>query len=344
MANTNTTGQITSAMTEYYTRLVLESAEPELTYDRYGQMRPMPRRSSKVIKWSRYGLFASPSSTPSGILSDIEVATTPLSEGVNPAGKYAARADVTATLRQYGDFIEISDMVDLTNPDPVLTELNEMLGAQAGRSLDIVHRDQLTAGTNTFFSGAATSVATVSAIVSTDLFQGVLRDLFSQVAKRFTEIIRASDKVGTQPIRSAYWAVVPTDVHMPDLDDLPDFIPVSEYAGSGPTQMGEVGALKNIRFVETTQARVDAGGGAVSTAVKNTAGNADVYYTIVFGKNAYGISALAGHAMRNITRPFGSSGNDALELTMTTGWKATTCPAKILNDNWMAVVHSAASL
>ena len=72
MANTNTSTQITSAMTEYYTRIILERAEPELAHDRYGQMRPIPKRSSKTIKWSRYGLFASSASTPSGVLADIE--------------------------------------------------------------------------------------------------------------------------------------------------------------------------------------------------------------------------------------------------------------------------------
>lgn len=345
MANTNTTTQITSAMTEYYSKVILERAEPELVHDRYGQQRPIPKRSSKTIKWSRYGLFASSASTPSGVLADIETRTAPLSEGVTPEGKYAARADVTATLQQYGDFAEVTDMVDLTNPDPVLTELSEMLGDSAGRSIDIVHRDQLAAGTNTFFSGAATTVGTVEAIVDTDLFQAVLRDLASQVAKRFTEIIRATDGVGTQPIRSSYWGIVHTDVHMPDLDDLPDFTPVHEYASQGPVQPGEVGSLKNIRFVETTQAKIDLGAGATSSAVKNTAGEVDVYYTLIFGKNAYGISPLAGNAMRSITKSLGSAGTaDPLDQRATTGWKAITAPAKILNDNWMAVVHSAASL
>lgn len=345
MPNTNTTAQISSAMTEFYTRIVLERAEPELAHDRYGQQRPIPKRSSKTIKWSRYGLFAANTSTPSGVLADIETNSVPLSEGTPPSGKFVARTDVTVALQQYGDFGELTDMVDLTNPDPVLTEMQEMFGEQAGRSLDLVHRDQLVAGTNTFFSGTASTVATVSAIVSTDMFQAVLRDLASQVAKRFTEIIRATDGVGTQPIRSSFWSIVHTDVHMPDLDDLADFVPVHEYASVGPVQPGEVGALKNIRFVESTQAKVSTGAGAATTAVKYTGSNADVYYTLVFGRNAYGISPLAGNALRSITKPIGTSGIfDPLEQKGTTGWKAITCPAKILNDNWMAVCHSAASL
>lgn len=341
----NTTTQITSGMTQYYTRVILESADPELVHDRFGDMKPIPKRSSKTIRWSRYGLFASPASTPSGVLADIETSTTPLSEGVAPTGKNVARASVEATLSQWGDFVELTDMVDLTNPDPVLTEVQSMLGRSAGKSMDIVHRDQLVAGTNTFFSGAATNVGTVAAIFSTDLVQAAIRDLASQCAERYTQIIKATDGVGTQPIRSSYWGIVHTDVHMPDLDDNPDFNPVHKYASQGPVQPGEVGELKGVRFVETTQAYINLGAGATSSAVKNTSGEVDVYYTLVFGRHAYGISPLAGNAMRAITKALGSAGTaDPLDQIATAGWKATTCAAKILNDNFMAVLHSAASL
>lgn len=345
MANTNTTTQITSAMSEFYTRIILERAEPELVHDRYGQRRPLPRNSSKVIRFRRYGLFTSAAGTPVGDLSDIAVNTTALTEGSPPAGKFVGVANVDATLSQYGDFVQITDMVDLTNPDPVLTEVNEMLGQQAGRSLDQIHRDQLVAGTQVFYSGSATARNQVVATVNAALFQKVIRALKNKAARMFTQIIRATDGVGTQPIRSAYWAIVHTDVHMPDLDNLSEFVPVHQYASAGPVQPGEVGALKNIRFVESQQAKVFAGAGGASTSVKNTSGVADVYVTLVFGQDAYGISPLQGNALRSITKALGSAGTaDPLDQLATTGWKAITAPAKILNDNWMARVESAASL
>lgn len=341
----NTTTQISSGMTQYYTRVVLESADPELVHDRWGEMKTLPKKSSKTIRWSRYGLFASPSSTPSGVLADIETSTTPLTEGVAPTGKYVARANVEANLSQWGDFVELTDLVDLTNPDPVLTEVQSMLGRSAGRSMDLVHRDQLVAGTNTFFSGSATTVGTVAAIFSTDLVQAVLRDFGSQAVERFTTVIKATDGVGTAPIRAAYWGAVHNDVYMPDLDDNPDFHHTSEYASQGPIQPGEVGAIKDVRFVATTQAYVNTGAGATSSAVKNTGGEVDVYYTLIFGRRAYGIVPLAGHAMESITKALGSAGTaDPLNQRSTTGWKATSCAAKILNDSYLAVCHSAASL
>lgn len=340
----NDTSQITSAMSEFYTRVILDHGEVELAHDRYGQQRPIPKRSSKVIKYSRYGLFASAASTPSGAISDVETNSVPLSEGVPPTGKFAARAEITATLEQYADFVEYTDMVDLTNPDPVLTELSQLLGEQSLRSLDIVHRDQLVTGTNKFFSNGTVETA-VNTVVNATVLEAVLRDLHNEAARMFTQILRATTGVGTQPIRAAYWAIVHPDVYMPTLDNLAGFISLEKYAQQGPQQPGEVGAFKNIRFVMSQNAKVKLGVGATGgTSVKETATKADVYVTLVFGKDAYGISPLAGNGLRSITKAIGSAGTaDPVDQKGTIGWKAITAPAKILNDNNLAVVHTAAS-
>jgi N4-gp56 family major capsid protein len=63
--------------------------------------------------------------------------------------------------------------------------------------------------------------------------------------------------------------------------------------------------------------------------------NNDVYATLIFGANAYGVCPLAGNAMENIIKPLGSSGSaDPLNQRATSGWKAITT-TKILNDAWM---------
>lgn len=344
MANLNTTGNLTSAMTEFYSKIILRRALPELAHDRYGQQRPLPRRSSTTIKFSRYGLFTGSGTAPTGALADITVNTTALTEGAAPSGKFFNRASVTTSLNQYGDFVEISDMIDLTNPDPVLVEANQALGEQAGRSLDIVHRDSLVSGTNFIYANAVAGKSSVVSVPLTSDFDRVIRTLQGQAASMFTEIIRATTGIGTAPIRSAYWSIIHPDVWY-TTDNLPLFISVEKYSSLGPVQPGEVGAYKNIRFVLTTQARVDTGAGGSSTSVKNTAGSADVYTTFVFGRDAYGIVPLEGHALRNITHPIGSSGVfDPLNQVATTGWKAITAPALVLNNNWMVQYLSAAAL
>jgi N4-gp56 family major capsid protein len=59
---------------------------------------------------------------------------------------------MTATLAQYGDFVTLSDMVSMTNQDPVVTEATDVLGDQAGTTIDQVRRDVLVAGTNVAYA------------------------------------------------------------------------------------------------------------------------------------------------------------------------------------------------
>ena len=97
---------------------------------------------------------------------------------------------------------------------------------------------------------------------------------------------------------------------------------------------GEFGALDNIRFIVTSNAKVFAGAGS---------GGIDVHATLVFAQNAYGISRLSGETLRNIVKPLGSAGTaDPLEQRATSGWKATIAATR-LNENFMLRVEHAVS-
>src|SRR5438067_6399897 len=124
---TMTTGNIPPAIQAFYDRNLLDRAIPADVHGRFGQVRPIKTRSGNQIKFRRYESLAP--------------ATTALTEGVTPAGNSLTVTDVTANLAQYGDFLTVSDMVDLTNQDPVLTEAGTVLGEQGGVTVDIVRRD-----------------------------------------------------------------------------------------------------------------------------------------------------------------------------------------------------------
>ena len=76
-------------------------------------------------------------------------ATTPLDEGITPAGSSLSVTDRA----QYGDFITITDKLDYQSQDPVLMEAAEILGDQMGDTLDQLTRDVLTAGSNKYLAG-----------------------------------------------------------------------------------------------------------------------------------------------------------------------------------------------
>jgi len=75
--------------------------------------------------------------------------------------------------------------------------------------------------------------------------------------------------------------------------------------------------------------------GSGSTTMVNTSSVADVYGTLLFGMNAFGIVPLRGAALTSHLKARGTGGtSDPLDQVGTTGWKAKTT-TKILNDNFM---------
>ena len=327
---TTTLAQVAPGVQAFYDRNLLSRAQPNDVHGRYGQKRPIATRSGNQIKFRRY--------------SQLAAATTPLTEGVTPAGSSLAVTDVTTTLAQYGDFITLSDMVSMTNQDAVVTEATDVLGDQAGTTIDIARRDVLVAGTNVAYAnGAATRLATITKITGPDLDKAI-RFLKTQNAKFMKEGIPPSDGVGTGAIRKAFVMLIHPDVEF-DVESIVGFKAVSDY----PAQMGvmedEIGAYKNIRFVTSTNCKVFPDATTVLTAgFKSTSTKNDVYISLLIAAEAYGISPLAGQAMQTYVKALGSAGSaDPLEQRSTVGWKATTCTT-ILNQTWMIRVESLASV
>ena len=325
----NTTGNLPSALSEFYNRTFLSRATPLLLFALFGQFRPLPKKSSTVIKFRRYNALAT--------------ATTPLTEGVTPAGKDLTVTDLTATLAQYGDFIKITDMVSLTNPDPVLTEGAETLGEQSAQTIDELIRDVLAAGTNVFYANGA-GRAEVNSVISADMIKKAVRQLKNQNARKITQILAAGGGFNTTPIPASFVGFTHPDVAY-TIKDLPGFVPVEKYPSQQALLPGEIGSVYDTRFLETTQAKILAGAGATGgTNVNETGSNADVYQTIIVGANAYGLTPLDGANNGNIIiKPLGSGGTeDPLNQRATEGWKAMFV-SRILNDAFMVRLETAAS-
>lgn len=327
---TTTTTQVASARSEFFDKVLLVRALPSLVHDQFGQRRPLPTGNSKTIKFRRY--------------ASLSTATGTLTEGTQPSPVQLSVTDITATIAQYGNVVEITDMVDLTNVESVLTETNEVLGENAGESLDEIWRDVLVAGTTVQYSNGSARTD-VNTIVTQEMLDIAIRTLLRNNAKRHASMIKAGINIGTVPIRPAFWGIVHPDVYY-TLDKMDGWVNTSEYASQGPVKENEVGAYKDIRFVMSTKAKIFTdGGGNVLGGIRSTSGTkADVYPILIFGQNAYGITDLKGNGLKNYFKDFGSSGTaDTLNQKATAGWKATTV-AKILNDSFMLRLEVAASV
>lgn len=293
---TNTLDVLTAEQKTFYDRALLDRLLPELYFAKYGQKKRIPRREGRTINFRRFNALAP--------------ATTPLVEGVTPSGKALDISTVTATVKSYGDFIPISDELDLAAIDPVLMEAAEMLGEQAGQTIDIVVRDIVAAGTNVYYVGggpARINVAAANVITGSDI--------------RKIRRILARQNVKPYPGMGAYLAFVHPDVVF-DIQSDAAWTNANQYAGSQRIFDGEIGKLYGVRFLETTHAPIFEGAGAAGI---------DVYGTIVCGADAYGVVDIAGSSKPEmIVKGLGSGGTaDPLNQRATSGWKARATAARL---------------
>lgn len=320
MANTDR-GQIPREVNNFYDRTLLERAVPLFIHNRWGQVRDIPRNGgTNTIKFRRY--------------SNLSTATTPLQEGVTPEGSQLSTTEITAEVEQYGDYITVTDVVDYESEDPVLMEAAGILGDQAGETLDVLTRDVLVAGTSVTYVGQSdrASITSSDKIEATEVRKAV-RTLKNNKARKLTRMINPTTGIDTTPVNAAYIGICHPDTTY-DLEDETGWTPVEKYSSQMSVMEGEVGKIGEVRFVESPIAKVweDAGDS-----------NQDVYGTVIFGANAYGVTRISGESLRNIVKPLGSGGSaDPLNQRATSGWKATYV-AKILNNDFITRLEHAVS-
>ena len=312
------TAQIDPGVANYFDSRLLRKATPRLIHLRYAQTRDLPANESDVIKFRRYSLLSP--------------ATTPLTEGVTPSGTSLAKTDITATVKQYGDYITLTDKLLFTTTDPVLKEANAVLAQQAGNTLDQITRDVLLAGTTVQYASTATQRSEVAAamkITRAEIKEAV-RTLKNNDAEKITEMINPGSGQETSPVDAAFIAFVTPGTTF-DLKELTGFIPVEKY-GQRVALPGEIGALDEVRFIESTNSKVFTGAGDSGI---------DVHATLVFGADFYAQTRISGQAMKNIIKPLGSAGSaDPLDQRQTTGWKATFVATRLNEAFGVRIEHA----
>ncbi len=333
---TGTAGAMLSAAESYYDRKLLERARPKLIAQDFGQKRPLPANNSMTIKFRKYNDLSR------------AVANLQLAEGSPGVGETMSITDILASVRQYGNYVTITDLVQLSIEDPVLNEAIDLLAEQLSDTVDTITFSALNAGTNVRYANAAADIASLASGITGGDLDLAVRMFRRNNADPFTDIVRASTGVNTFPIRPAYWGFVHPDVAK-DLDNLPGFISVERYSSQGPVHDAEIGAYKNVRFLMTTQCPVldDAanpahGSAWVPGSVNTTRTN--VYSTIIIAKNAYGLIDLDKGTVKSIVKTPGSADtSNPLNQYSTAGWKLLYT-AKILREENIIRIQSLASL
>ena len=246
------TGSLSAEMKTYYDRVLLERALPTLVHGQFGQVRTLPANNGKTIEFRKFAALATN--------------TTALTEGAPPVGKDLTATAVTATISQYGDFVTGTDLLDLTALDPILTETAQLLGEQAGQTLDEIYRDILAAGTNVQYAAGRASRVTVAS--GDNLTVAEIR-----------KAVRTLKRNNAKPFGDGSYVAIVEPGTTYDLQSDTNWRDAALYAGSTQMFTGEIGKIYGVRFVETSVAKKFAGAGAAGI---------DVMATIVLGANAYG--------------------------------------------------------
>lgn len=307
LKNTVGSNDLSPEMKTFYDKALLKFAKPNLVHDQFAQKRNIPKNGGKTIEFRRY--------------SQLPKAMTPLTEGVTPTGQNLNVTTLTATVAQYGGYITLSDVLLLTAIDNNLMEAIELLGDQAGRTLDTITREVLVSGTHVLYAGGTVSARTG--------LTASMKLTVADIKKAVREL-----KVGlAKKIDGSYVAIIHPDC-VYDLENDDEWVNASQYAGSTQIFEGEIGKLYGVRFVESTEAKVWAQAGA---------SNISVYATLVMGANAYGTTNVEGGGLQSIVKQLGSGGTaDPLNQRATAGWKAIKT-AEILYQDYIVRIESAST-
>lgn len=233
--NVTTDGGLSDEMKTYYSDYLIDLAEPELVHDQFGQKHPIPKNGGKTIEFRKY--------------DSLPKALTPLTEGVTPDGQKLTMGVITATVKQYGGFIELSDILLLTAIDNNLLQATRLLASQAGRTLDTITREVLNGGTNVLYAGGVLDRTLLIGGDSTPANNTYLT--IDDVRKA----VRALKVQNTQKINGDYVGIIHPDAAY-DLMSDPKWVNVKTYSDPEGIYEGEIGKIEGVRFVETTEAKV----------------------------------------------------------------------------------------
>ena len=236
-AYTNTTLDpgLSDEMKVYYSMRLINLAEPELIHDQFGQKHPIPKNSGKTIEFRKY--------------DSLPKALVPLTEGVTPAGQKLSMGVIRATIKQYGGFVELSDILELTAIDNNLVQATRLLASQAGRTADTITREVLAGGTNVVYAGGAKDR---SELVGGDSTAENNKYLTVDDIRKAVRVLKV---MNAQKINGYFAGIIHPDTAY-DLMSDKKWVDVKTYSDPDGIYEGEIGKIEGVRFVETTEAKI----------------------------------------------------------------------------------------
>jgi N4-gp56 family major capsid protein len=293
ITNVTNHNQLSAEDKTFYERTLLQRLLPSLMFYNDAEKKKLPKNSGTTMNFRKFDSLTAPSSS--------------LTEGVTPDGNNLTVSTITAKIAQEGDFVQITDLIQMTGIDPVLTETSELLGEEAGLVVDTRIQTAISKGTNVYFAGGATTRAGLESATTKNLtgddIKKLVRKLKNANAKRFSD--------------GFYHMIVDPDIAY-DLMSDSAWVDVSKYARPEQMVKGELGKMHGMKFYETTNLNVVDSSDTAQSKIS-------VHQAYAYVKGAYSCVNLENGAGKPeiIVKPNGSAGtSDPLNQRATAGWKS----------------------
>ena len=205
------------------------------------------------------------------IFSELATVTTPLTETSDVTAVAMADSNVTVTLTEYGSTVNTTAKLRGTAFLDVDAAAANLIGYNAGSSMDEVVRDVLAGGTNVVYAGGGSTTPTSRATVEVD-------DIIE--ANDVRKVTAALRGASVSPWNGYYIGFIHPDVSYDLRRETGNSSWNAPHVNMDTANIytGEIGTFESVRFIETPRTKVRTDLGESSTV--------DVYDTYIMGRQA----------------------------------------------------------
>ena len=167
MANINNTA-LSAGIKVMYERRLLERSLPRLVHGKWGRKASLNKFGS--LEWRRYESLSAITATIGG-------------EGSTPAEATAPTlTQVTADPSYYGAYLIFTDAVEMEQYDNILSEFSNILGEQAGLSIDTIIRNALISGGTAAYTGGVAAAASLDSPATDISYKDLVKNVSALMA------------------------------------------------------------------------------------------------------------------------------------------------------------------
>ena len=260
----NTTGSASLAhlASIFYKKKGLDRLQKKFLFREACMADQIPKMSGRTCQWFRY--------------SNLAASTTPTTEGTVGTSQSMTSKIVSATVSQYTSFITVSDLLEDTAIDPIVTSASELLGYQGGLTVDTITRTIID---NEFASCTLTAQGTYNKVAD-------LRNARSQLQAVDVEPMADGNFLAIAHPFTTY-----DIVNDPSAGGLAD---IRKYTNPAVLNTyddrGTITVVAGCKLIESTNVLI-------------TAGSPNTYAMYIVGKNAIGAVDLEGRGPSKVVDP-----------------------------------------